>query len=47
MLGSVVEEVCCSDVLVFVIVYDGRFKEIEGEEVEDLLCCWILWRCKY
>jgi len=42
VFGGVVEEVGCTDIFVFVVVYDGGFEAVEGEEVEDLFAYGVL-----
>jgi hypothetical protein len=37
MFGGVVEEVGCSDVLVFFVVYDRGLEDVEREEIDDFL----------
>jgi len=42
VLGSIVEHISCSDVFVFVVIYDGRFEAIEREEIKDFVGGWVL-----
>ena len=42
--GGVVEEICCADMVVFWVVYDGGLEGVEGEEVGDFLRIWVLGR---
>ncbi len=41
-LGGVVEEVGSADFAVFGVFDDGRFEDVEGEEVGDFFGGWIL-----
>jgi len=37
MFGGVVEEIGRANIFVFVVVDDGGFEDVEGEEVGDLV----------
>jgi hypothetical protein len=37
VFGGVVEEIGCTNVLVLLVVDDGRFKDVEGEEIRNFL----------
>lgn len=43
--GGVVEEVSCSDIVVFFVVDDGGLEAVEGEEVIDTLGGGVLSYC--